>query len=211
MSWRLALVGVAAGLLSGLLGIGGGIVIVPGLIWAAGLTRHTASGTSLLAILPNAVVSAITYAVAPGGAFEPEASAIFIGGSLAGAILGAKTNARVRSGAGAAYAQPADTVVGDLRCDVAGGGPSVSHVEQNAALPHVGDRVVVDVQCARHIGLIVDKDENCVEWTKTVDCTTGTGGGSATDAVDVVAGKTQAQLVSGQETIIVDIDQGFTS
>ena len=95
MNRRLALVGVAAGVLSGLLGIGGGIVIVPGLIWAAGLDRHTASGTSLLAILPIAVVSAITYAVAPGGAFELEASAIFIGGSLAGAILGARTNARV--------------------------------------------------------------------------------------------------------------------
>ena len=94
MTRRLALVGVAAGLLSGLLGIGGGIVIVPGLVWAAGLSRHTASGTSLLAILPIAVVSAITYAVAPGGAFDPEASAIFVGGSVAGAVLGARVNAR---------------------------------------------------------------------------------------------------------------------
>ena len=68
MTRRLALVGVGAGLLSGLLGIGGGIIIVPGLIWGAGLSRHTASGTSLLAILPIAVVAAITYAVAPGGA-----------------------------------------------------------------------------------------------------------------------------------------------
>jgi uncharacterized protein len=92
---RLALVGVAAGILSGLLGIGGGIVIVPGLIWAAGLSRHTASGTSLLAILPIAVVSAVTYAVAPGGAFDPEASGIFVAGSVAGAVLGARVNAQV--------------------------------------------------------------------------------------------------------------------
>ena len=95
MSWRLALVGAAAGLLSGLLGIGGGIVIVPGLIWAAGLDRHTASGTSLVAILPIAVVTSITYATAPGGAFDPEASAIFVVGSLAGAVIGARVNARV--------------------------------------------------------------------------------------------------------------------
>ena len=94
MTTRLALVGVAAGLLSGLLGIGGGIVIVPGLIWAAGLDRHTASGTSLLAILPIAVVSAIAYAVVPGGAFDPEASAIFVAGSVAGAVIGARVNAR---------------------------------------------------------------------------------------------------------------------
>jgi len=92
---RLAVIGVAAGLLSGLLGIGGGIIIVPGLIWAAGLDRHTASGTSLVAILPIAVVAAITYAVAPGGAFEPEASAIFVVGSLGGAVVGARVNARI--------------------------------------------------------------------------------------------------------------------
>ena len=95
MNARLALVGVAAGLLSGLLGIGGGIIIVPGLIWAAGLDRHTASGTSLVAILPIAAVAAVTYAVAPGGAFDPEASAIFVAGSVTGAVLGARVNARV--------------------------------------------------------------------------------------------------------------------
>jgi uncharacterized membrane protein YfcA len=92
---RLALVGAAAGVLAGLLGIGGGVIIVPGLIWAAGLDRHTASGTSLVTILPIAVVAALMYALAPGGAFELEASAIFLGGSLAGAILGARVNARV--------------------------------------------------------------------------------------------------------------------
>jgi len=89
VSPRLALVGAAAGLLSGLLGIGGGIVLVPGLIWAAGLDRHTASGTSLVAILPIAAVAAVTYAVAPGGAFDAEASAVFLLGSVTGAVLGA--------------------------------------------------------------------------------------------------------------------------
>lgn len=95
MTRRLAAVGATAGLLSGLLGIGGGIIIVPGLIWAAGLDRHTASGTSLVAILPMAAVAALTYALAPGGAFDPEASAIFTLGSVAGAVLGARVNARV--------------------------------------------------------------------------------------------------------------------
>jgi uncharacterized protein len=95
VTWRLAGVGAAAGVLGGLLGIGGGIIIVPGLIWAAGLDRHTASGTSLVTILPIAVVAAVVYAVAPGGAFEPEASAIMVAGSLAGALLGVRVNARV--------------------------------------------------------------------------------------------------------------------
>ncbi|MDX6723813.1 MAG: uncharacterized protein QOD73_2217 [Solirubrobacteraceae bacterium] len=95
MTRRLALVGAVAGLLSGLLGIGGGIIIVPGLMWGAGCNRHTASGTSLVAILPIAAVAALTYAIAPGGAFDPEASAIFVVGSLGGAVLGARVNARV--------------------------------------------------------------------------------------------------------------------
>ncbi|WP_198347377.1 TSUP family transporter [Nocardia terrae] len=44
------LIGVAAGILSGLIGIGGGVIIVPILI-LLGLTAHEASGTSLAALL----------------------------------------------------------------------------------------------------------------------------------------------------------------
>jgi len=92
---RLAAVGVAAGLLGGMLGVGGGIIIVPGLIWAAGLGRHMATGTSLVAILPIAIVGTVTYALSPGGAFDPGASAILAAGSLTGAVLGAQANARM--------------------------------------------------------------------------------------------------------------------
>lgn len=93
--WRIVAVGATAGVLSGLLGVGGGIIIVPGLVWATGISRHTATGTSLLAILPIAVVGALTYALAPGGAFDLEASAVLVAGSLAGAVLGTHINARV--------------------------------------------------------------------------------------------------------------------
>ena len=95
MNPRLVAVGVASGILSGLLGIGGGIVVVPGLIWALGMDRHTASGTSLLVILPPAIVATLVYALAPGGAFDPAASAVLVGGGLAGAVIGARANARV--------------------------------------------------------------------------------------------------------------------
>jgi uncharacterized protein len=94
-SWRLVAVGASAGLLAGLLGVGGGIIIVPGLIWAAGLGRHTATGTSLVAILPISVVSTLTYALAPGGAFDLSASAVVVAGSLAGAVIGVRVNARL--------------------------------------------------------------------------------------------------------------------
>ena len=48
----LAAIGVAAGVLSGLFGIGGGVVIVPALIYLAGFDQHTATGTSLAVLLP---------------------------------------------------------------------------------------------------------------------------------------------------------------
>ena len=44
------IIGVAAGILSGLFGIGGGLIIVPALVWL-GFTQHAASGTSLVALL----------------------------------------------------------------------------------------------------------------------------------------------------------------
>lgn len=58
--WLLVVVGVVAGLLAGLLGIGGGIVIIPGLVLLAGLDMATARGTSLLVVLITAATASIT-------------------------------------------------------------------------------------------------------------------------------------------------------
>jgi uncharacterized membrane protein YfcA len=56
MTYVLAVVlGLAAGLLAGIFGVGGGIVFVPALI-ALGLDHHEALGTSLLAIVPTVFV-----------------------------------------------------------------------------------------------------------------------------------------------------------
>jgi uncharacterized membrane protein YfcA len=52
------LIGVAAGLLSGLLGIGGGALFVPALVLLLGLGQIDAEATSLLAIVPVAAVGA---------------------------------------------------------------------------------------------------------------------------------------------------------
>src|SRR5262245_25923533 len=52
-SWMVfASIGVAAGVLSGVFGIGGGVVIVPALIYLAGFDQHRATGTSLAVLLP---------------------------------------------------------------------------------------------------------------------------------------------------------------
>jgi uncharacterized membrane protein YfcA len=58
----LVLIGLAAGVFAGLFGIGGGVVIVPALILAAGFPLVTATGTSLAAILlPVGILGVIAY------------------------------------------------------------------------------------------------------------------------------------------------------
>ena len=56
------LLGLVAGSLSGLIGIGGGVIIVPVLIYAFGLTQLEAQGTTLaLMIPPIGLLAALTY------------------------------------------------------------------------------------------------------------------------------------------------------
>jgi uncharacterized protein len=53
------LIGVAGGVIAGLLGVGGGVLFVPGLVLFMGLSQHQAEATSLLAIVPVAIVGTI--------------------------------------------------------------------------------------------------------------------------------------------------------
>src|SRR3954447_18664598 len=52
------LIGFAAGVSSGMLGVGGGIIFVPGLVFVLGLSQLSAESTSLLAIVPVSLVGA---------------------------------------------------------------------------------------------------------------------------------------------------------
>ncbi len=56
-------VGLLAGLMSGLFGVGGGTVIVPLLVLLLGFDQRLGAGTSLAAIVPTASVGVITYAI----------------------------------------------------------------------------------------------------------------------------------------------------
>ena len=51
MTWLILLVGVVVGAVSGVVGIGGGILFVPALVWLFGMDQHKAQGTSLGALL----------------------------------------------------------------------------------------------------------------------------------------------------------------
>ena len=52
-------IGLAAGILSGVFGIGGGVIIVPALIYLAGFRQHSATGTSLAVLLPPIGIGAM--------------------------------------------------------------------------------------------------------------------------------------------------------
>ena len=58
----LVAVGVVAGVVAGLLGVGGGIVMVPGLVLLLEVTQAVAKGTSLVAIIPTALVGSVANA-----------------------------------------------------------------------------------------------------------------------------------------------------
>ena len=60
---KIALVGLVAGFLSGLFGVGGGILIVPALVIVLKLGQKLAHGTSLAAVLPIAMSSLLGYTI----------------------------------------------------------------------------------------------------------------------------------------------------
>jgi len=57
----LVLVGSLTGFISGMLGVGGGIFMVPMMVLFAGITQHTAQGVSLLAMIPASTLGAWTH------------------------------------------------------------------------------------------------------------------------------------------------------
>lgn len=59
----LIIIGLVAGVMSGFVGVGGGVVIVPALVYFLGLTQHQAQGTSLfILVLPVGILAVMNYA-----------------------------------------------------------------------------------------------------------------------------------------------------
>ncbi|MGD0729755.1 MAG: sulfite exporter TauE/SafE family protein [Terracidiphilus sp.] len=62
MTWIILLVGLVVGLVSGVVGIGGGVLFVPALIWLLGMNQYKAQGTSLAALLaPVGIFAFLEY------------------------------------------------------------------------------------------------------------------------------------------------------
>ena len=95
----LLLIGLFAGILSGLVGVGGGLIIVPALIFFLGYSQHQAQGTSLgLLLLPVGILAVINYY--NKGYIDIKVVAIMSIAFILGGWLGSKIALRL----------PADTV-----------------------------------------------------------------------------------------------------
>lgn len=88
-AFGLAAIGLAAGALAALLGIGGGIIMVPALVTLFSFDQHVAQGTSLAVIVPTAVVAAVVHIRA--GRVDLQAAVALGAGGLAGGLVGATT------------------------------------------------------------------------------------------------------------------------
>jgi uncharacterized membrane protein YfcA len=83
------LVGLAAGMLSGLVGVGGGIIIVPALVFFLGFSQHQAQGTSLgILLLPAGIFAVMNYY--KQGFIDVKVVALLFIGFVIGGFLGSK-------------------------------------------------------------------------------------------------------------------------
>ena len=85
----LVLIGISAGVLSGFVGIGGGIIIVPALVLLLGISQHDAQGTSIALMLPPiGILAAYNYYKA--GSLNINYAIIIAIAFIAGAYFGSK-------------------------------------------------------------------------------------------------------------------------
>ncbi len=89
LNFKLVLTGLLAGIAAGFFGIGGGLIIVPALVYFAGFSQHRATGTSLAILLPPLGIGAV-YEYARKGNVDWRAAAIIAVLLALGAWLGGK-------------------------------------------------------------------------------------------------------------------------
>ena len=93
----LLLIGLAAGAMSGILGIGGGVLIIPALVMLLGYTQQTAQGTSLVLLLPPiGIFAVINYY--KGGFVDFKAAGIMIITFIIGSYLSSKFAVSINEG-----------------------------------------------------------------------------------------------------------------
>lgn len=85
--------GLVAGLVGGLFGVGGGIVVVPGLVLWLRFDQHNASGTSVATIVASAGAALISFSI--DGSVDWRAAAFVAVGAIIGAAIGTRILHRI--------------------------------------------------------------------------------------------------------------------
>jgi uncharacterized membrane protein YfcA len=95
----LILIGLAAGVLSGLVGVGGGIILVPALVYFLGYNQHQSQGTSLgVLMFPVTILAFMAYyrdSLITGSPLEIKVILIIAGGFVIGGLLGGALAIRI--------------------------------------------------------------------------------------------------------------------
>ena len=97
-SWMIAALGVSVGVMTGLVGVGGGFLIVPALVLLVGLDMRLAVGTSLSIIVLNSVTGFLKYLdtlTQAGDAVDWRLVATFAAIGIVGSLVGARLSQRV--------------------------------------------------------------------------------------------------------------------
>ncbi|HEY9760273.1 MAG TPA: sulfite exporter TauE/SafE family protein [Oculatellaceae cyanobacterium] len=84
-------IGLAAGFASGLVGIGGGVIMVPAMVILLGYTQHQAQGTSLAILVPPVGLLA-AYSYFKDGYVDIKVALLIAAGFVIGSLLGAKVS-----------------------------------------------------------------------------------------------------------------------
>lgn len=93
----LAIIGIFAGILSGFVGVGGGVIIVPALVFFLGLSQHSAQGTSLFVLsMPVVLLAVINYS--KSGNIEWKYGLVIAATFLIGAYVGSKLSLKLSPG-----------------------------------------------------------------------------------------------------------------
>jgi uncharacterized membrane protein YfcA len=94
--WAFVLLGILAGIASGLLGIGGGVIMVPALVLLfAGFGQKTAQGTALAIMVPLAIAGTLRYMQNPDITINWTVVVLVTTGAIAGTLIGTAMMSRL--------------------------------------------------------------------------------------------------------------------
>lgn len=93
--WAFVLLGIVVGAVGGLLGLGGGVILIPALIVLLGFSQKSAQGMSLAFVVPIALIGAFRYKTALATEFDTGKFCLLAIGGIVGVLAGTALMARI--------------------------------------------------------------------------------------------------------------------